>query len=679
MLQPAIPTQLDATLASIDALMHTQPDEALHLCEQVFVDARKLQKPLAQVVAAERFGLIMDHRGRGVEARNTLFEAVQVAQSARLFANEAKLLEQIARGYYTAGDYRQAIQYWVRCQEVSDQAGKDARTWLLAKVGLAQVYFALNDYYSGLALLEEAESRIQEVDDAHLDAKIKINVGVALGKTGRGKEASVAFLGALEICTRHGYLDYAAESNFRLGQLELDNGMYDAAMTYLDAALVQARQVNYRWVEAHILATQAETYAHRGEYPMAMENINAAQGIATVDGFEHMLADQQFAASRYAEAMGDFQTALREFRGGFDCQQRMLASSASERNKDLEEKTGLRPSVSRLLVELANNHLIEEGRLDPAFHLITQESSRILNVERASIWLLDRQTGTLVCRNLYLADRGEYAREKVWRRKDCALYFDRLTDRNPIVAHDAMHHPHTSMLDLFYLNERDIKSMLVFPIWLAGQTTGILCFEAVGTQRNWTPDDLLHGSQLTEVAARVISGYERKQFQQEISTLNARMMQVNEMLEARIMERTASLERHTVELHEMHDKLYQSRQQLRQAEKMASLGRVAATGITEVEAPVSRIVSGLSALDIHHKNLLSLLASYEAAETGLPDTARNQLAILKRDCGLDSLRDELSQLTQKSRQDITRVQSFMTYLRDVPNVDPEEATTPQKN
>jgi len=269
----------------------------------------------------------------------------------------------------------------------------------------------------------------------------------------------------------------------------------------------------------------------------------------------------------------------------------MLDVSASERNRELEEKAGLRPTVSRLLVELANNRLIEEGQLDPAFQLITKEGSRILNVGRVSVWLLDRETETLVCRCLYLADQVEFSREANWRRKDCQVYFDRLSDHNPIVAHDAFHHPHTWALEQSYLAPRGIKSMLIFPIRVAGQPAGTISFEATGAQRNWTPDDILNGNQLMEVAARVVTSYERRQFQQQISALNQKMMQANEMLEQRVIERTASLERHTLEMHEVQDKLFHARQKLKQAEKMAAAGEAALAEIDAIERIASDVAS----------------------------------------------------------------------------------------
>lgn len=584
---------LNTVLPHIDALMHTQPEEALKLCEQVFIDARLSQDPLTHVIVAERYGQIMDHLGRAIEARDTLFAAQQVAQSALLSVNEAKLLEQIARTYYSASEHRPALQYWARCIEISDLGGRDAGTWILAKVGLAQVYFGLGDYASGLALLSEAGSRIGEIDDPHLDAKIKINLGVGFSETQRPKEAAAVFLQALAICVKHQLLDYAAESNFYLAKVELVDGTLDAATAYLDAALIAARQINYCWCEAKILATQAEVHARRIEYRLALKAVKAAQAIAIPNSFLHMLIDQHFSAANYAQALGDFQTAIIEFKAGHDCEQKVLSGTASERNKELEEKAGLRPSVNRLLVELSNHQVINQGELEPAFQLIARESSRILSVSRASLWLLDPQSDTLVCRCLYLADSDGFSKEAPLHHKDYPIYFARLADSHPLAAHDAHHHPQTAELAQAYLQVHDIRSMLAIPIQVAGKTTGVLCFEVVGAQRNWTPDDILHGTQVTEVSARVIAGFEHKMFQEQISALNARVMQTNEMLEERVMERTVSLERHAVELHELHDKLSQMQEQLEQKhpEKPASLVQVHQVTDQDIGADANQVAS----------------------------------------------------------------------------------------
>ncbi|UXY13672.1 diguanylate cyclase [Chitiniphilus purpureus] len=544
---------LDADLALIDAYMHTQPEEAIRVCERVFAQAWEARDPLAHVIAAQRYGLIMDHRGRGIEARDTLFEALQIAQSAHLFDHEAQLLEQIARGYYTAGQYRLAIQYWARCVEVSEQSGKEVRTWISAKVGLGQVYFAMGDYESATALHHEALARLGEVDDPYLDTKVKINLGVDLTQLGRSEEATTVFLAALDLCLMHRFSDYAAEACLRLAQVRLAAGRLKEASSFLDTALGHARGVKYLWAEAHILATQAQVQAAQGQHALALQNVKAAQAIAQANGFVHMANQQHLAAAEYAEAMGDLPTALAEFKLAYEYEHRLMAGSSLERNQELEDKAGLRPSANRLLVELSVNPMIDEGDLVHAFRLITRESCRILNVNRASIWAVDTRVDELRCQCIYLADHRRYRQGRCLRHGDFPALFSWLCDPNPLIAHDAAHHPYTWELEQGYLRVNNIKSVLAFTIRVAGHPGAVICFEVAGQQRNWTPDDVVNGGKLADISARVIGSFERKLFQKEISALNAKLMQANEALEARVIDRTAALERRNAELLELNE------------------------------------------------------------------------------------------------------------------------------
>src|SRR5438105_316659 len=91
--------QFDSTLERIDTYTHTQPEEAIRLCENLLQESRQSKQALPYAIAAIRYGSIMDHLGRSAEARDVLFEALQAAQSAHLFGHESQLLEQIARGY----------------------------------------------------------------------------------------------------------------------------------------------------------------------------------------------------------------------------------------------------------------------------------------------------------------------------------------------------------------------------------------------------------------------------------------------------------------------------------------------------------------------------------------------------------------------------------------------------
>lgn len=489
--------------------MQVRPKEALKLCEKVFSDSY-LAEPAVYVRAAERYGKIMDHLGRSADARDSLFAGQQAAQAFCLPTYEAKMLERIARGYYSGGDYRRAIQYWNSCVEMSNKAGDDAETWILAKVGLAQVYKGAGDYAAALTLMAEAQSRTAEAGDPHLDAKVKINLAVCLIELQRREEAAAVLREAFAICAKHELFDYLAESNFYLGKIALADGALDAAMDYLDAGLTAARQVNFHWCEGHILAVKAEVFARRGELAMALQSVKEAQAIAKADGFFDMLIQQHFAAAEYAAALNDHATAFLEYKSGHEIERRLRAQSLLGRQFDPNEQAGSQQSLNRLLLELSDHDVIDHGELEPALQLITQSSCQVLAVPRVSLWLLDPQTGALVCRCVHSTDGSTTVTDAPLQTAEHPALFERLANPHPVVAHDALRHPQTAELIPTYLGVHDIKSLLIFPIRVAGQTAGALCFENVGAQRNWTQDDLSHGKQLTEIAARVVTSYELK-------------------------------------------------------------------------------------------------------------------------------------------------------------------------
>ena len=304
--------------------MHADPEGALSLCKQIFVETY-LWEPQIYVRAAERYGKIMDHLGKSVEARDSLFAAQQAAQGSCLPIYEAKILERLARSYYTVGDYARALQYWNSCIEVSSRTEGDAETWILAEVGLAQVYKGSGNYAQSQAVLAEAQARSVEVGNPHLDAKIKINLAVILLEQGQAEAASSVLHETLRMCSENHLYDYAAESNLYLGKIALSEGALDSAWAYLDAGLQAAGKVNFRWAEAHLLEVQAEVYAGRADFAMALQAVKQAQAIATADGFSDMLIQQHFAAAEYAAAMNDFATAYAEHKAGRACEQRAAA------------------------------------------------------------------------------------------------------------------------------------------------------------------------------------------------------------------------------------------------------------------------------------------------------------------------------------------------------------------
>ncbi|WP_028452536.1 ATP-binding protein [Chitinilyticum aquatile] len=566
-------------LAAIDAVMHSDPELGRQRCVRLIEESRLMRSPLAHVLAAERYGLIMDHQGHAADARNILFEALQVAQAQHLFANEACLLEQIARGYYTGAEYRQAIQYWARAVEICETTGGNDRIWMLAKVGLGQVYDALGDHASAVVLHRTALGRIGLAYDPWLDAKIKINLGVNLSRMGEDTEAQQVFEAALALCNDGHFWDYAAESHLRLGELALRAGQLDQAEVHLFGGLATARMVDYRWGEANILLVIAEVHARRGEFDRALATLMEGVQISSTYQFTHILERQHLAIAEYAERMGGYPTALAALKEGFALAGRIQAAAAPGQQRELEDKAGLRPSPGRLLVELSNHPAIDAGRLDEAFAEICRQACLIMGVERAQVFLLDDAQQRLQSACLFVAAAGGLQPGPAWTTAEWPQLSEWLAEADSIIAHDCAHHPLTWGLTGAYLQPLAISSLLAFPLRVSGRVAGLFWLEHSGEQRNWTPDELVYASQLADMSARALASNERKQFQHEIHQLNVRLMEVNEALEARVQERTRALEFANEELrHAMH--------KLVQSEKLASLGSLVAGIAHELNTPL---------------------------------------------------------------------------------------------
>ncbi len=93
----------------IDATMHTAPEQALTLCKQVFVESYLWEPPI-YTRTAERYGKIMDQLEKLTETRDSVFAAQEAAQGSCMPIYEAKILERLARSYYSSGDFKRAIQ-----------------------------------------------------------------------------------------------------------------------------------------------------------------------------------------------------------------------------------------------------------------------------------------------------------------------------------------------------------------------------------------------------------------------------------------------------------------------------------------------------------------------------------------------------------------------------------------
>ncbi len=182
-------------------------------------------------------------------------------------------------------------------------------------------------------------------------------------------------------------------------------------------------------------------------------------------------------------------------------QQRIEIESKSEAlNREIEAHT---QSEIQLKNALSHNRQFNEA-LDALYqtYVLTDQStdrltkeatecvSRVLGLERVSIWTFSDDDDILVCENLFEASKNAHSVGATIEERDYPAYFSALRDSRVISVENAETDPRTSCFTESYLRPANIKSMLDAPLRAGRGLCGVICCETVGAQRAWTIDEI---------------------------------------------------------------------------------------------------------------------------------------------------------------------------------------------
>lgn len=178
--------------------------------------------------------------------------------------------------------------------------------------------------------------------------------------------------------------------------------------------------------------------------------------------------------------------------------------------------------------------------------------------------------------------------------------------------------------------------------------------------------------------------------QSELMLSQQSLAQLNEGLEQTVLERTrtlltaqADLERDIAtrkkleeELRANNDMLEQANHrlqdaqgQLMQADKMASVGQLAAGVAHEINNPIGFVYSNLGSLEQYLNEIFALLSVYEKAEASMADSMRAEVQTIKQQTDIAFLKEDVPTLMKESRDGITRVKRIVQDLKEFSHVD----------
>jgi len=573
-----ISAQLQAAVAQIHEQTHSRKADAYLLCEATLNLARELHDDAAFIAVAIDYALVIDQQGYPDRSINILYEALQLAQSYHLFKEEGRLLIVIGRSVYTRAEYSLAIQAWAHALEVSELANDD-NTWVWAKFGVGQVYDAMEDHATAITVLTEAKKRADELGDHELLMHVIFNLGVNLYREQHYALALENYQIAQTYAINLKFDDEIGELFFRMAEVNLAEDRIELAWQQLDQAEAICTRTHHIWALANIYMTRGIIYAKKGQFRDAHLELAKATAAAIKSGAKHVLMRIYLTQSNIAELEGDATTCLNTYKQANQIRAQIYPSDKKQQIAALEEIAGISENPGRILLDLANSTQLSNANLLELSELICKNAIKILKVDQASYWNYSNQQFIKLFR---FPPQEEISQDELISTDQHPSFSKSILNGDLIIAHSVRHHQMTWPLYVEHFLAQNIFSVLMIPIRVGNESRGFLCFENCNSQHNWTSNEVQYASQLALVAARAISNIDLSNFLHEIATLNAKLVQNNEILEQRVAERTQ-------ELASAMDHLIQS-------EKLASLGNLVAGFAHELNTPLGNTLTASSTL-----------------------------------------------------------------------------------
>ncbi len=162
------------------------------------------------------------------------------------------------------------------------------------------------------------------------------------------------------------------------------------------------------------------------------------------------------------------------------------------------------------IARIAEDEDISSGNLTDSFEKLTEEITDVIQVERASIWLLSEDKTALRCIALFENTTKKHSSGASIKSADYPHYFEAINKETRISAADAQNDERTSEFAQGYLVPLGIRSMLDAGIYAEGELKGVVCLEHTAEKRTWHSDEESFASTIASIAGQILANTERK-------------------------------------------------------------------------------------------------------------------------------------------------------------------------
>ncbi|MCT7948323.1 PAS domain S-box protein [Ancylothrix sp. C2] len=171
---------------------------------------------------------------------------------------------------------------------------------------------------------------------------------------------------------------------------------------------------------------------------------------------------------------------------------------------------------NEVLVSLAKSRSLSEGDVQGYCRNLTEAAAKVLEIDRASVWLYNEERSVLYCLDLYEPKTKRHSCGNKLAAVDHPFYFKALEQERILVVKDVYVDPRTSEFRSSYMRPLQVRALLDAPIRIAGEIVGVVCHEHSGNSRNWTQDEQNFACSIADLVALSLEARERQKTQEAL-------------------------------------------------------------------------------------------------------------------------------------------------------------------
>ena len=182
-----------------------------------------------------------------------------------------------------------------------------------------------------------------------------------------------------------------------------------------------------------------------------------------------------------------------------------------------QNATALLKQYQDTLSKLAKSEAFHSGDISRIFRAITEACCSLLQVKRASIWLLTKERAAIELIDVCTSGRQHSNPTFAFQSSYWLAYLRSKSCRHrPIGVHHAFRASRFKELVSSYVSRFHVETMLSAPIRQNGRLVGFLCAESVGTPRQWNRHEEHLVGLLTTMATLALEAAERHEVEQAL-------------------------------------------------------------------------------------------------------------------------------------------------------------------